>query len=553
MAFVFQGIASGKPMKQLIITIVVLFLAPVIQIGAHPLDISLTTLQIIPSGMYGTTYIHPYELSLLTEDHGLSLQDIRTQDLRRIIFSYFNDHFKIYGMKGILVKESLSIDNDQLYQILAGGLYLNYLIPIDRNEYPITFSVDLFLEFFRTQTNKLILLDESGELYPGSKEIILTARRSQWSFDLNNPDFSSEYDDLTDSDGDGFSDRLENLYGLDPNNADTDGDSYSDFIEFSFGWDPFDKNPSPGQSKEALANSTWSAPLWEEIYEEKEEVSDMAASTQEAEPWEKTPEVTSTPSPINLIEQHNISDKKIPDSRFLEKVLARLVKSANRGFTFGSMLSLLVSVFALGFLHASMPGHGKGVLLSYLSKESRKFRHALGFIATFAITHLIDVIILSFGLKLLSSAYQSSTISQVLKFVGGSGLIIIALFMILSGIREIKNKNNPVPIYSEKNKTPKIRGAAVLGLLTGLAPCPFGWAILMILMSLGKVELIPLIIAVFGLGIFAFLFLVTLVVFFLRLVVLDIFSQFSRYSQLISGVLLLIFGLLFFTPGVPSI
>ena len=56
MAFVFQGIASGEPMKQLIITIVVLFLAPVIQVGAHPLDISLTTLQIIPSGMYGTTF-----------------------------------------------------------------------------------------------------------------------------------------------------------------------------------------------------------------------------------------------------------------------------------------------------------------------------------------------------------------------------------------------------------------------------------------------------------------------------------------------------------------
>ena len=93
----------------------------------------------------------------------------------------------------------------------------------------------------------------------------------------------------------------------------------------------------------------------------------------------------------------------------------------------------------------------------------------------------------------------------------------------------------------------------LLGFLTGLAPCPFGWAILMILLSLGKAELIPPIIAVFGLGIFIFLLTVTLGVMFLRAIAMDLFSKFSRYSRLVSGVLLLAFGLLFFTPRVPTI
>ena len=51
--------------------IVGLILVPVISVCAHPLDISLTTLQVLPSGLSVTTYIHPYELSLLAESQGL--------------------------------------------------------------------------------------------------------------------------------------------------------------------------------------------------------------------------------------------------------------------------------------------------------------------------------------------------------------------------------------------------------------------------------------------------------------------------------------------------
>ncbi len=127
--------------------IVVLIFSPVISACAHPLDISLTTLQVLPSGLSATTYIHPYELSLLVDSQGLSLQEAGIPELSRILLDYFNEHFKIYGRKGVLNKKGLVFEGEEIYKILAGGAYLNFLIIIERNEYPVTFEVDLFVEF----------------------------------------------------------------------------------------------------------------------------------------------------------------------------------------------------------------------------------------------------------------------------------------------------------------------------------------------------------------------------------------------------------------------
>ncbi len=521
--------------RYLIISLLLLKSFPV---QSHPLDITLTTLQIDQSYFYGTTYIHPYELSLLVADNNLSIQNTSLKELSGIILPYFDERFKIYGKNGLITKKNLSLENTKLYRILADGLYINYYILCDPDQFPITFNVDLFVEYFNTQTNKIILLDGNGNLFPGSEEIILTAKRTEWSFDLNKPDFSSEVDDLTDSDGDGFTDRLESLYGLDPHNPDTDGDGYSDFIELSYGWDPFDKNPSPGQSKETLLNFEQVTPEIEGFQESEDKPSVELSSVDRPLLTHKTQD------PRNLIKEHNIKDKRIPDSSILVKTLSKLESTFTGTISFGRIISLFLSVFVLGFLHASMPGHGKGILISYLAGENRKFRHALGFIASFSITHLIDVVILSFGLSLLSSTYQSAKVSQTLKFIGGAGLLVIAIFMIFSGIRDLKNHGDRKNV--RKNKAPKIKGAAVLGFLTGLAPCPFGWALLMMLLSMDKVEMIPAIIIVFGLGIFSFLFLLTIGIYVVRTIALDLFSHFSRYSQLVSGTLLLIFALLFF-------
>lgn len=612
------------------VLVLLLFFVSVFSTSAHPLDISLSVLEVGNEAVKGTIYIHPYEFNLLAEENGINLQQGGLGSAKQEMARYLRERFIVRTGEGPLRPIAVEAEDSELYQILSDGLYLNFRLNIDRSDYPVTFDVSLFTEYFSTQTNKLILLNENGEMFPGGEEVFLTVRRQQWTFDLNNPDFSSEKDDLTDTDEDGLTDHQEKIYGFDPENPDTDGDGYDDFIEMSFGWDPFDPAPSPGQSWEKVdegrfgqvpAEQTQTPSLQKQDQaseptkppvdrpEKNQKTEEKQSDTVQSEAAEKEilqsgAEIVLEPktatgsnsgvagggedisekepqnSTDNLIKRHDIRDKNIPDSRFLNRTLSKLQNVATGGASLFSIISLAVSIFALGFIHASMPGHGKGILFSYLTQVERKFRHALGFITTFTITHLADVIILSLGLTFLSSSYSSAKISTVLKYVGGAGLLLLAVFMIIKGITDIRSLRKQgkeanlrnyegnmqsteaagavcesrfvrsARLTAEKKST---KSAVLLGLLTGLAPCPFGWAIILLLMSLGKLALVPPVIIVFAFGIFVFLLLVAIAFFLARGVASKLFTAYGRYSRLVSGVLLLIFAVFFFISKVPTL
>lgn len=580
---------------------------------SHPLDISLSVLQVGTDKIEGTIYIHPYEVNLLAEEHGIPLRNDTFDRIKPYITDYFQDRFIVRtgepSRTATIYPTEIVTEDKDLYQIISDGLYINFVLEVQQADYPITFFVSLFTEYFTTQTNKLIILDGHGDPFPGSEEVFLTANRTRWQFDAANPDFSSEKDDLTDSDGDGLTDHQERLYGFDPNKADTDGDGYNDFIEMSYGWDPLNPSPSPGQSWDAVKEvgetgivavgrgetnpSESPLPPESDTSSEKSSSATSAVSTisessgkQERVPGhnqvvpdngtsgvsdqevdiaqkgssDRTPSVGDSSQALsekNLIKKHAIRDRSIPDSSFLQKTLAKLEHTVTENASFPALLVMILSVFALGFIHASMPGHGKGILLSYLSQIERKFSHALRFILTFTITHLADVIILSLGLTFFASSYSSAKISAVLKYVGGAGLAILALVLIVKGIADIRGRSqtsqcnqNSAAQSSEPKGT---KGAVLMGLLTGLAPCPFGWAIILLLMSLGKLTLVPVIIFIFGLGIFAFLLLISIGFFIARGVVATLFDRYARYSRFVSGIFILLFSLFFFTTKIPTL
>ncbi|MBN2534547.1 MAG: hypothetical protein JXB88_16810 [Spirochaetales bacterium] len=550
--------------RQIIYILVFIFVAGTL--SGHPLDISLTTIQFDNANLYGTTYIHPYELGLLAKDHHINLESMTPGQLQRILLPYFRSHFKIYTRQGLFPDFTISIQNTEIYQILSSGVYINFVVDIDRNMYPVTFHIDLFVEYFKTQTNKIIFLDKNGDLYPGSNEIFLTARIKEWSFDRENPDFSAYEDDFTDTDGDGLSDHFERLYGLNPSNPDTDKDGYTDADEFNFGWDPFNPGPSPGQSKEMLQGSLitdnsnnepgpedipesvsrepYSTFVEPQLYSEKRWATNNDTVETQPEDWTGPQEYPAEPK--NLINEYSVTDKNIPDSGFLEKTLLQMKSVFSENFSIGGLFLLFISVFILGFLHASMPGHGKGILIAFLTEKNKKFLHALGFIVTFTITHLIDVIILAMGFSIFLSAVNTTSVTYVLRIAGGTGLLVIAGYLIYEGIKSLKKPDTEHEVIAKVKK----KGPVILGFLTGLAPCPFGWALLMMLLSIGRIEMVPIIILIFGLGIFCFLFIVSVVIFIVRYVAFDIFSVISKYSRLVSGILLLLFAILFFSPRI---
>ncbi len=68
--------------------------------------------------------------------------------------------------------------------------------------------------------------------------IYLDKKGGGLSFLNNEDEFDSVKDLYKDSDGDGLTDDLEELYGTDKNNTDTDGDGYSDYEEIEGGYNP---------------------------------------------------------------------------------------------------------------------------------------------------------------------------------------------------------------------------------------------------------------------------------------------------------------------------
>jgi ABC-type nickel/cobalt efflux system permease component RcnA len=507
---------------------------------AHPLDISITTIQITEKGLLGTSYLHPVEVTKLVRQNGLDEKRMTIEDLKIILLPYFNEHFKVYGSSGLIAKTQIEIEDMGVKQLLSSGVYINFYIKLDREQYPIVFNVDLFIEQYTTQTNKIVLLDESGSLYPDSREVLLTSIIREWQFDLEKPDFSAFNDDQKDTDGDGLNDYFEELYGLNPYAPDTDFDGYTDSEEFNFGWDPFDPSPSDGQSRDVINKASSDVGGGTRTtYTDKNVIASSVDESQFKEQLESGKALISSAENElpNLFKEYDVKDSRLPYIGFLEKVLGDMDKLFTVDFSFGGLLLLFISVFALGFLHALSPGHGKGILIAYLTEGNKNFFHALGFIITFTVTHLIDVVLMAFGLSLFASFFNYDVISNILKIVGSVGLVVISVIMITKGVLQIKNKENPKQENIINNK----KSIILMGFLTGLAPCWFGWAILSMLFRIEKIEFVPLIISIFGLGIFVFLLAVAIATFMVRHVAYDIFSKLSRYSMLISGVLLAFF------------
>ena len=51
----------------------------------HPLDISITSVQVTEKGLLATSYIHPYEVTLLAQDNKVDPKRLTLEDLKLIV------------------------------------------------------------------------------------------------------------------------------------------------------------------------------------------------------------------------------------------------------------------------------------------------------------------------------------------------------------------------------------------------------------------------------------------------------------------------------------
>ncbi|WP_018086287.1 urease accessory protein UreH domain-containing protein [Desulfurispora thermophila] len=159
---------------------------------------------------------------------------------------------------------------------------------------------------------------------------------------------------------------------------------------------------------------------------------------------------------------------------------------------------------ALGALHALEPGHGKAIMGAYLAGSRATWRDAVLLGLTAALTHCASVVLLALGLHgtmyVLSRQSGASAIPWEKVLQQGSGLLICLLGLHM--LRRAWHLNIPSCSCAACAGTPpaRDRSAALVGMATGLLPCPSAVSVLLLGLSSGTPGPGLLYVGAFGLG-----------------------------------------------------
>ena len=470
--------------------------------GAHPLDISYTT--IIPQAdtLYGETYIHPYELNLLANSQRINFHDEKDIDqLTDILITYFKKHFQVYANTQPIELIDIHLREKSFAQILTDGIHLNFKIPKVPHLQLYELKVTLFITYFSTQINKLLLLDANGEIVPGRPEIYFAKNRQRWEMNLDNPDFSADVDDNQDTDKDGLSDHLEKLFGTDSSLTDSDKDGFTDFEEFYMGWDPLNWRSSKGQKYVYLEQMN----ALNSAYKNAPGFSDSARYFSSDEPIV----IPSENSQNGMVQKKENKQKSTGFNSLLDSpVINYLIKCYQQPLTEFSILNLIFGlgiIFLFGLIHVSTINIEEHGILYRLTDMNQKLSLALRIIALFSLFHLSDMILGALLLAMGQHYVKWILLNPLLRFLSYLGLVVYIIFYLINGIRNQLLKPRIVRV---KNIDP-IHPVSVFGskdyfqiFLTYLKPASLKWIILLFLVSTGKLAFILAGIACFGFGIF---------------------------------------------------
>ncbi len=195
--------------------------------------------------------------------------------------------------------------------------------------------------------------------------------------------------------------------------------------------------------------------------------------------------------------------------------------------------SLFALTVGLGFIHAAGPGHAKTLLAASVLDRRRGFFSGLAFALVFTVTHLADVAILVLLTKYVFEAFDPGPYMLFVQRFGSFGLVGLSAYLCFRAYRDWKN---PVAVPDAEFRAMPGWKDLLAGFFAGLAPCAFGWGIFLVLFSLGKIGWALPLLAALGLGIFACLFFVLCVTYFLREKAFGFAPSFARKSSVLSAL-----------------
>jgi len=203
-------------------------------------------------------------------------------------------------------------------------------------------------------------------------------------------------------------------------------------------------------------------------------------------------------------------------------------------------------IFILGMFHALEPGHGKTLILAYLSGGSLRFLGSFKIIAGLMITHFLLFSLIAFLFKAGAENFP------ILAYIGPVLIICLGAYLLIRSLKEIRHDNEEEcndPMHFHFNDT-KYASPFITGLVAGTIPCPSAIAVLLIASNKFQEDVITLYSSIFiyVLGIALTLIgIITLFLLFKDRFVSQLNSVNNKFNtNIVAAILIIAVGILYF-------
>ncbi|BBO76517.1 nickel/cobalt efflux system [Desulfosarcina widdelii] len=240
----------------------------------------------------------------------------------------------------------------------------------------------------------------------------------------------------------------------------------------------------------------------------------------------------------------------------LQQTLSDLIREFKSDERFVPLIALIGLAFAYGVIHASGPGHGKVVAMSYVLSHRPSILGGVIFALCIAMIHGVSGIVGVIGLRYVIQRSVGQTLGSVTEI---TQMVSFGLIAIL-GLRILVK--HTAALFFRKNSPPEKKPQAIAGksvwpwaIAVGVVPCPAVVMVMLFCMSMDGLLLGLLLALCIALGMGTTISLVVTTAVLgktgvLRAVSEKRFETVETVIGMLSGAAIVVFGALFCIPAI---
>jgi len=258
------------------------------------------------------------------------------------------------------------------------------------------------------------------------------------------------------------------------------------------------------------------------------------------------PFITPTQAREQIIQKKGLLQSLVDLQKKLNRKTSNTIKKIKEGNSLRNYLIILGVLFLYGAVHAAGPGHGKGIIASWVLGSSRKLKQILRTAAVSELLHALSSVLIIIGTYTIlkkTVSISSVKLQEYLQILASVIILAIGCYAIIRF--SFKSGHSHLP---QKEIKPLFITFSI-----GLVPCPIASVIFIFSLSYGLVWQGVLFVLIFSMGMITTLLLIGYLCWLLRQRVSNfrdhkLFRHLENYLPLISALLFISMGLFLLLP-----